>query len=125
MQPPVLQIVYYREKGFVKYAHCNQHFLPLLLIAAVHRLLGPSSWCTAEGSQLVLELTQAGTLQTGDTLTFKNDQKQLVDKLQAGALFGGSVVVANCLACSSPVANIAGPKVISSSWPCLLSRLCA
>ena len=75
------------------------------------RLLGPSSWCTVEDSQLVLELTQSGTLQPGDTLTVKAGQKQLVDKLQAGALFGGSVVVSNCLTCSSPIATIVGPKV--------------
>ena len=75
------------------------------------RLLGSSAWCTADDNQLTLELTQSSTLQPGDTLTFKAGQKQLVDKLQAGALFGGSVVVSNCLACNDPVASVVGPEV--------------
>jgi hypothetical protein len=75
------------------------------------RLLGPSSWCTVEENQLLLELTQGGELQAGDSLSFKAGQRHLVDKLQAGTLFNGTVLVANCLKCTRPSAVIDGPKV--------------
>jgi hypothetical protein len=76
-----------------------------------YSLFGPSAWCKVEERQLVVELKAEGELKPGMTITLRQNQQHLVDKLQAKATFKGSVVVEKCLACSRPVARVKGPQV--------------
>ena len=73
-----------------------------------------------------MELRAEGSLEPGTVVSLRPKQGQLVDKLQAAAAFQGSVVVDNCLACTSPVAKIKGPQVslVADAGCISVNRVC-
>lgn len=78
-------------------------------VAELHLLLllFPSSTM-----QLTMSLGQATRLMPGDSLVLKKNQKQLADKMLAGAFFSGSVAVSSCGSyCTPPEAKLDGPTV--------------
>lgn len=74
-------------------------------------LLGPSSWCSAEGTALTIALRKGAAVMPGDVLSLKTKQESLIDIF--GQSFEGSVAVLVCTNCTLPQAHITYPKVAS------------
>jgi hypothetical protein len=86
-----------------------------LFAVADSTALGARAWCSASDRVLTVQLDGSATLLRGATLTLRENQTVLVDKLQSDVTFKGSVAVAACSECTLPIATVTGPQVRNCS----------
>jgi hypothetical protein len=74
--------------------------------------------CTASDRSVTIALDGSATLLPGQRLELLAGQAVLVDKLQAGVAFNGSVEVQSCAECVAPSAALTGPQVRDGGCSC-------